>query len=138
MRIRAHVRLVAAVWLTCQTAAFVAAPFALCHDHAVMQTADGHECDPAHRHQHEQPAAMPASHEHHHQHADAPTPATDHASLDCRCTVSDAALAALMLEAGVLPGVLTLDTRIAPKRVVVPDYAAPTRSHIPDTPPPRA
>jgi predicted cobalt transporter CbtA len=140
MRIRARVRLVAAIWLTCQVAAFAASPYALCHDHSVMQMADGHECDASHRHQHqhEQPASAPASHEHHHHQAEAPNPASDRASLDCRCTVSDAALAALILDAGIVPGIFTLDTKIAPTRVVFPDYAAPTRSHIPDTPPPRA
>ena len=138
MRIRARVRRVAAIWLTCQVAAFAASPFVVCHDHGVMQMADGHECDPAHRHQHGQPATTPAAHDHHHHQAEAPTRTPDRASLNCRCTVSDSALAALMLEAGILPGVLTLDTKIVPTRVVVPDYATPTRSHIPDTPPPRA
>ena len=118
MRARAHVRLVAAVWLTCQVVAFAASPFVLCHDHSVMsQTADGHECDPKH---------------HHHGHSD------DGAALKCRCIVSDAALAALTLEAGILPGEVVLETRLAALRVVPPDYAAPTRSLEIDTPPPRA
>ena len=118
MGVRARVRLAAAVWLTCQVAAFAAAPFVLCHDHGVMtQMADRHDCDPTHHHHHGQ--------------------TTDGASLNCRCTVSDAALAALTLEAGVLPGEFALDTRIVTTTAVIADYAAPTRSHHPDTPPPR-
>jgi hypothetical protein len=118
MRARAHVRLVAAVWLTCQVAAFAASPFVLCHDHSVMsQTADGHECDPKH---------------HHHGQSD------DGAALKCRCIVSDAALAALILDVGILPGAFAFETNVAAMPVVPADYSAPTRSHIPDTPPPRA
>ena len=116
MRVRAHVRLVAAIWLTCQVAAFAASPFVLCYDHNVMQTAEGHECDPQH---------------HHHG-------SSDDAALRCRCTVSDAALAALTLEAGILPGEFVHETSLATPPVVLPDYAAPTRSQNPDTPPPRA
>ena len=119
MGVRAHVRLVAAVWLTCQVTAFAAAPFVLCNDHGVMtQTADRHDCDPAHHHHHDQ--------------------AGETASLDCRCTVSDAALAALILDAGVLPGEVALQTRLATTAVVLSEYAALARSHHPDTPPPRA
>ena len=69
MRVRAHVRLVAAVWLTCQVVAFAAAPFVLCHDHNVMsQMGAGHECDPSHPSSRD---AAPASsaHEHHHHHS---------------------------------------------------------------------
>ena len=116
MRTRANVRLVAAVWLTCQVAAFAASPFVLCYDHNVMQMADSHECDPKHHH-----------------HGD-----SNEATLKCRCTVSDAALAALTLEAGILPGELVLQISVATPRVVLPDYAAPTRSQEIDTPPPRA
>jgi hypothetical protein len=136
MRIRAHVRLVAAVWLSCQVAAFAASPFVLCHDHGVMPTADGHECDKTHHH-HGQPAATPAGHDHHHSTA-SQNPASDNASLNCRCTISDAALAALTLDAGILPGTFAIETNVATTRVVLHDYAAPTRSHIPDIPPPRA
>jgi hypothetical protein len=115
---RAHVRLVAALWLTCQMAAFAAAPFVLCNDHGVMsQMADSHECDPRRHHHHGQ---------------------SDDASLSCRCTVSDAALGALTLDAGILPGEFILETRLVVARVVLIDYAAPTRSQHPDTPPPRA
>src|SRR5262245_31370006 len=117
MGVRAHVRLVAALWLTCQMAAFAAAPFVLCNDHNVMsQTADSHECDPKH---------------HHHGQS-------DDAALNCRCTLSDAALGALTLDAGILPGAFVLETRLVATRVVLSDYAAPTRSQHPDTPPPRA
>jgi hypothetical protein len=137
MCLRAHVRLVAAIWLTCQVAAFAASPFVLCHDHGVMQTADGHECDPVHHH-HEQPAAATPSHEHHHHSTAASDQTTDRASLNCRCTISDAALAALILEAGVLPGAFAFSPNVTATRVVIPDYAAPTRSQQIDTPPPRA
>ena len=116
MGARAHVRLVAVVWLTCQMVAFAASPFVLCYDHSVMQMADRHECDPKHHH-----------------HGD-----SDEATLKCRCTVSDAALAALTLDAGILPGEIVLETRLAAPRAVLPDYAAPTRSLDIDTPPPRA
>lgn len=120
MRIRAHARIVAAIWLTCQVAAFAASPFVLCYDHSVMaQMPDGHECDPVH---------------HHHDHDQT----TDTASLNCRCTVSDAALAALILDTGIIPGAFEFETNVAALPVVLADYAAPTRSHIPDTPPPRA
>jgi hypothetical protein len=115
--IRTHVRLVAALWLSCQAIAFVAAPFVLCNDHGVMsQMADAHECDPQH---------------HHHGHS-------DEAAISCRCTVSDAALGALMLDAGILPGDIVVETRLVASPVVLSDYAAPTRSQHPDTPPPRA
>jgi hypothetical protein len=117
MGLRDHVRLVAAVWLTCQAVACAAAPFVLCSDHSVMsQTGDAHECDPQH---------------HHHGQS-------DDAALSCRCAVSDAALAALTLEAGILPGEVALETTLVTTRVVLPEYAAPTRSQHPDTPPPRA
>jgi hypothetical protein len=117
MVIRAHVRLVAALWLTCQVAAFAAAPFVLCYDHGVMsQMANRHECDPQEHH--------------HHGHS-------DDAALNCRCTVSDAALGALTLDAGVLPGEFILETRLVTTRVVLTDYAAPTHSQHPATPPPR-
>ncbi len=117
MGIRGHVRLVAALWLSCQAAAFVAAPFVLCNDHnAMSQIAGAHECDPQH---------------HHHEHS-------DDATLNCRCTVSDAALGALTLDAGILPGDFVLETRLVATPVVLGDYAAPTRSQHPDTPPPRA
>jgi hypothetical protein len=138
MRVRAHVRLVAAVWLTCQVAALAAAPFVLCNDHGVMsQMGDGHECDPQHHH-HGQPAEPSTTHEHH-QHTSEPaaTPPSD-AVIDCRCTVSDAALAALILDSGVLTGEYVLDTKLVTARVFMSDHAAPTRSHRIDTPPPRA
>ena len=137
MRVRAHVRLVAAVWLTCQMVAFAAAPFVLCNDHAVMsQMGDGHECTPQHHH-HGQPAQASTGHEHHHSSESAPAPSTG-ASLDCRCTVSDAALAALTLDSGILTSEFVLDTKLVTARLVVRDYSAPTRSHQIDTPPPRA
>jgi hypothetical protein len=139
MRVRAHVRLVAAVWLTCQMAAFAVAPFVLCNDHGVMsQTGSGHECDPQQHHHHGQPAQAATSPEHHH-HASEQAPATSNdAMLNCRCTVSDAALAALTLETGVLTTEFVLDTKLVIAPVVLPDHAAPTRSHQIDTPPPRA
>jgi hypothetical protein len=119
MGIRAHVRVVAAVWLTCQVTALAAAPFVLCNEYSVMtQMADRHDCDPM---------------QHHH---DGQT--TDSASLNCRCTVSDAALAAMLLDTGILPGELVLETRLVDVPVIITDHSAPTQSHIPDTPPPRA
>ena len=125
MRVRGHVRLVATVWLTCQMVAFAAAPFVLCNDHNVMsQAGAAHDCDPQ---QH-----------HHHGTSEPATPAPNDAALNCRCTVSDAALAALTLESGVLTNEFVLDTKLVTAPVVVPDYAAPTRSHQIDTPPPRA
>src|SRR5688572_952439 len=138
MGVRAHVRLVAAVWLTCQMVAFAAAPFVLCNDHNVMsQTGDGHECSPQHHH-HGQPAQSSAGHEHH-QHASEPAPSTSNdATINCRCTVSDSALAALILESGILTSEFVLDTKLVIASVVQPDYAAPTRSQPIDTPPPRA
>jgi hypothetical protein len=138
MHVRAHVRLVAAVWLTCQVVAFAAAPFVLCNDHGVMsQTGGAHECDPRQQHHHGQPQAV-AAHEHHQHHSEpTPAPLTD-ASIDCRCTVSDAALAALTLESGILTSQFVLDTKLAIARVVLPDYAAPARFQQIDTPPPRA
>jgi hypothetical protein len=137
MRVRAHVRLVTVVWLTCQVVAFAAAPFALCHDHGAMsQMGHGHECDPTHHH-HGQPASSAASHEHHHA-GDAPGTPPESAAVDCRCTVSDAALAALMLETGLLPRVFALVTNLADSRVVLPEDAIPTRTQPIDTPPPRA
>ena len=121
MRLRGHVRLVAIVWLTCQMVAFAAAPFVLCNDHGVMsRIGDDHECTP----------------EHHH----ASETATSHSSdamLDCQCSVSDAALAALTLESGVLTNEFVLDTKLVTAPVVIRDYAAPTRSQHIDTPPPR-
>jgi hypothetical protein len=119
MRVRAHVRIVAAVWLACQAVAFAAAPFVLCNDHGVMrQIGDGHE---------------------HHQHSSEPaSTASNDAALNCRCTVSDAALAALTLESGILTSELVLETRLVTARVVLPDDATPTRFHQTDTPPPRA
>lgn len=137
MRLRAHVRLVAAVWLTCQAAAFAAAPFVLCHDHNVMsQTGGGHECDPSHHH-HSEPAQTSTAHEHHQHTSEVPPTTSNDAALNCRCTVSDAALAALTLEAGVLPGELVVETKPATSPVVVPDREALTRFPQIDTPPPR-
>jgi hypothetical protein len=138
MRVRAHVRLVAVVWLTSQIVAFAAAPFVLCNDHAVMrQMADGHECDPQHHH-HGQPAQPSTAHDHHQHTSDQATTTSGGAMIDCRCTVSDAALAALTLESGILTSEFVLDTTLVPTRVVLPDHAAPTLSHQIDTPPPRA
>jgi hypothetical protein len=135
MRVRTHVRVVAAVWLICQAAAFAAAPFVLCHDHGVMsQMGDGHECGPQHHH-HGEPAAT--AHDHHQHGSEAATTTSD-AVINCRCSVSDAALAALILDAGVLPGEFVFETRLVTARVVLADYASPTRSQHPDTPPPRA
>jgi hypothetical protein len=138
MRVRAHVRIVAAVWLACQAVAFAAAPFVLCNDHGVMsQIGDGHECSPQHHH-HGQAAQTSTGHEHH-QHASEPaSTASNDAALNCRCTVSDAALAALTLESGILTSELVLETRLVTARVVLPDDATPTRFHQTDTPPPRA
>jgi hypothetical protein len=137
MRLRAHVRLVAAVWLTCQAVAFAAAPFVLCHDHNVMShMGSGHECEPSHHH-HSEPAQTSTTHEHH-QHTSEVPPVKSGAALNCRCTVSDAALAALTLEAGVLPGELVVETKPVTVPVVFPDRAAPTRVQQIDTPPPRA
>lgn len=141
MRVRAHVRLVAAFWLTCQLAAFAASPYALCHDHdAMAQVPAGHECGPTcPMHHHGQPpASNAASHEHHHHQSEAPGTPAGGASLNCRCTVSDAALAALILEAGVVPPAFTLVEEQISTRVILLDYAASTRSPHPDTPPPRA
>jgi|SRR5678815_3649239 hypothetical protein len=140
MRLRGHVRLVAIVWLTCQMVAFAAAPFVLCNDHGVMsRIGDDHECTPEHHHHGHaaQPAETSTGHEHHH----ASETATSHSSdamLDCQCSVSDAALAALTLESGVLTNEFVLDTKLVTAPVVIRDYAAPTRSQHIDTPPPRA
>ena len=138
MRVRAHVRLVAAVWLTCQMVAFAAAPLVLCNDHGVMsEVVSGRECDPQHHH-HGQPA-QPASGHEHHQHASEPATTTQNdAALNCRCTVSDAALAALTLESGIITGEFVLETTLVTARVVLPDDATPTRVQTIDTPPPRA
>ena len=137
MRVRAHVRLVAAVWLTCRMVVFAAAPFVLCNDHNVMsQTGDGHECSPQHHH-HGPPAESSTGHEHHHASEPVPTPSND-AAINCRCTVSDSALAALTLESGILTSEFVLDTKLVIAPVVQPDYAAPTRSQKIVTPPPRA
>lgn len=131
-------RLVAAVWLTCQAVAFAAAPYVLCHDHNVMsQMGSGHECDPSHHH-HSEPAQTSTTHEHHQHTSEAPPTTSSDALLDCRCTVSDAALAALTLEAGVLPGELVIETMLVTTPVVLTDRAAPTRFQPIDTPPPRA
>ena len=136
IRVRAHVRLVATVWLTCQLVAFAAAPFVLCNDHGVMSdVGPGHECDPRHHHRGE-PAQPSSSGEHHH-HGSEPAAPTD-AAIDCRCTVSDAALAALTSELGILANEFVLNTTLVTARVVSRDYAAPTRSDHIDTPPPRA
>ena len=125
MRVRAHVRLVAAVWLTCQMVAFAAAPLVLCNDHGVMsEVVSGHECDSQHHHPGQ--SAQPA------------TTKQNDAAINCRCTVSDAALAAMTLESGILTGEFVLQTRLVTSRVVLPDYAAPTRIQTIDTPPPRA
>lgn len=138
MRLRAHVRLVAAVWLTCQGVALAAAPFVLCHDHNVMsQMGDGHDCDPTHHH-HSEPAQASPAHEHHQHTSEAPPSTSNDASLNCRCTLSDAAIAALTLEAGVLPCELVVATMPVASPVVVPDRAVPTRVQQIDTPPPRA
>jgi hypothetical protein len=140
MRVRAHVRLIAAVWLSCQVVAFAAAPFVLCHDHNVMsQTGAGHECDTSHHH-HGDAAPAPSAHEHHHQHtSEAPTSTTSNdAALNCRCTLSDAALAALILETAVIPGEFVVETTLVAMPVVLADRAAPTRVQQIDTPPPRA
>ena len=138
MRVRAHVRLVAAVWLTCQAVAFAAAPFVLCNDHGLMiQTGDGHVCGPQHHHD-GQPAQTSTGHEHHQHATETPAPASSDAAVNCRCTLSDAALAALTLDAGILPGELVLETKLVTPPVVVPDHAAPTRVQQIDTPPPRA
>jgi len=139
MRVRGHIRLVATIWLTCQVVAFAAAPFVLCNDHAVMSQMGGdHECSPQHHHGHSaEPPQTSTGHEHHH----ASETATSHSSdamLDCQCSVSDAALAALTLESGVLTNEFVLDTKLVTASVVVRDYAAPTRSQQIDTPPPRA
>jgi hypothetical protein len=137
MRVRAHVRLVAAVWLTCQMVAFAAAPFVLCNDHGVMsQVGDGHECSPQHHH-HGQAAQPSTAHDHHHQSEKPATPASN-ATVDCRCTVSDAALAALILESGIMTSEFVLETTLVTARVVLPDHAALTRIQTIDTPPPRA
>ena len=137
MRLRAHVRLVAAVWLTCQAVAFAAAPFVLCHDHNVMsQMGNGHECDPSHHH-HSEPAQTSTAHEHHQHASEVPPSTSNDASLNCRCTLSDAAIAALTLEAGVLPGELVVATMPVGSPVVLTDRAAPTRVQQIDTPPPR-
>jgi hypothetical protein len=138
MRLRAHVRFVAAVWLTCQAVAFAAAPFVLCHDHNVMsQTGSGHECDPSHHH-HSEPAQTSTAHEHHQHTSEVPPAKSDDAALNCRCTLSDAALAALTLEAGVLPGEFVAETTPVTTPVVLFDRAVPTRVQQIDTPPPRA
>jgi hypothetical protein len=138
MRVRAHVRLVAAVWLTCQMVAFAAAPFVLCNDHDVMSdVGSAHECDP--RHHHHGQAAPPATAHEHHQHASEPaTPTQSDAAINCRCTVSDAALAALILESGILTNEFVLDTKLVTARVVLPDDATFTHILQIDTPPPRA
>jgi hypothetical protein len=136
MGARAHARLVAVVWLTCQIVAYAAAPFVLCNDHGVMSgVGSGHECDPRHHH-HGQPAQQTTSHENHHHESDTPT--TTDATVDCRCTVSDTALAALTLESGIMTTEFVLDTKLVTVRVAVPDHVAPTRIQSIDTPPPRA
>jgi hypothetical protein len=145
MRVRAHVKLVAALWLTCQVAAFAAAPAVLCHDHGVMAgMADDHECDRmCPMHHHGQPASTPApSHDHQHHHgapeATTTAPAPGGASLDCRCPISDAALAGIIHESGIVPGAFTVLSSGISARAVSPDRVTPTRPQHPDTPPPRA
>jgi hypothetical protein len=128
------------VWLTSQVVAFAAAPFVLCNDQAVMsRMGEDHDCGPQHHHhqQSAEPAQTSSGHEHH-QASESATSHSSDAMLDCRCSVSDAALAALILESGVLTHEFVLDTKLVTARVVVRDYAAPTRSRHIDTPPPRA
>src|SRR5687767_717320 len=138
MGVRAHVRLVAAAWLTCQMVAFAAAPFVLCNDHGVMsQVGDGHECSPQHHH-HGQAAQPSTAHDHRHHQSDEPATPISNATVECRCTVSDAALAALTLESGIMTSEFVLETKLVTASVVQPDYAAPTRSQQIDSPPPRA
>ena len=132
-----RVKLVATIWLCCQMVAFAAAPYVLCTDHDLMAMSEGHKCGPTHHH-HEQPVSTESSHAHHHHPTAASSTTTNTATLDCRCTLSDAALAALMLDSGIVLGAFTLEQNAAPVPVVLADYAAPTRSLIPDTPPPRA
>jgi hypothetical protein len=52
--------------------------------------------------------------------------------------VSDAALAALILECGILTNEFVLDTKLVTARVVLPDDATFTHILQIDTPPPRA
>jgi hypothetical protein len=137
---------VAALWLTCQVGAFAASPFVLCHDHNVMSRMPAkHECGAmCPMHHHGQQPSQTATHEHHHHDSTEPsapqsgTPHSGTPSVACRCTVSDAALAGLTLEAGILPLAFTLSDEIISTGVVVSDYAAPTRQQLPETPPPRA
>ena len=133
-------RWVAAVWLTCQVTALAAAPFVLCHDHGVMaQMPAKHECGrmcPMHHQGAQQPSD--AAHHHHHQSTEPVKDASQAASVTCRCTVSDAALAGITLDAGVVQQTFTLSRERLSTRVVVVNYDAPTRNQLPDTPPPRA
>ena len=141
MGIRAHVKWVAALWLTCQVSAFAAAPFVLCHDHNVMaQMPAEHECgEMCPMHHHGQQPSPKASDEHHHHHESTESSGrSETPSVTCRCTLSDAALAGLTLDAGILLPALTVSDDLLSTQIVVPDYAAPTRHHRPETPPPRA
>ena len=141
MGIRAHVKWVAAMWLTSQVSAFAAAPFVLCHDHNVMaQMPAEHECGemcPMHHHG-QQPSPMASDEHHHHHESTESSGPSETPSITCRCTLSDAALAGLTLEASILSPALTVSDDLLSTHVVVPDYAAPTRHHLPETPPPRA
>jgi hypothetical protein len=121
-------------------AAFAASPLVTCHDHgtSMHHGSSKHACGRMCPMHHGQQPSTPAGHEHHHAASTTASVPVEGASMNCRCPLSDAALAALILDVGVLPQTSTIEDFTISTRVVMPDYAAPTHSQNPDTPPPRA
>jgi hypothetical protein len=117
MIIRRHLSWAVVLWLACQAATIVAAPFAACLQHSHSQTATGDPACPLH--QHHSPSG------------------TDGASLRCECQVQEAALASLMIGTGLLPVTASVSDTESARAVVGFEPTATSHIELPETQPPR-
>ena len=152
MRRRAHLAVVAAVWLASQVAAFTATSLRACCEHDDAARADRHSCCagmkpgdacPMHRPGRaagaDRTSRQPASHQHGGDtSAEASHGSSDVPALQCACCASNTDLATLLFGHGILPPEFVLPYAPMTERIAAADGGAHVRAGRPDLPPPRA
>jgi hypothetical protein len=151
MRRRAHLTVIAAVWLASQVAVFTATSLRACCDHDNVARADRHACCagmqpgdacPMHRPGRAEGAGRasspPPSHQHGDTSAEAPHGSSDMPALECACCAANTDLATLLFGHGILPPQFLLPYVPMTERIAAADGGAHVRAGRPDLPPPRA
>ena len=117
MKIRRYLSWLVVLWLVCQGTASAAAPFALCLEHSHSTGAAGDPSCPLH------------------QHGTGGDPGGT--ALRCQCHLDSAALSALIIGTGLLPGSVSVSDSDSFEFLVSFDSSASSHIHLPDRQPPR-